>query len=105
MTRWSLTLILDISLGSAAACRTISVLHAICSVSLLTANSRLVVFDPITSKPWSSCLFDAKEVSLRDKMRNEASDAELMQSIAQTVLRMQEKHAKTENIDIVTNHP
>ncbi|KAG1757253.1 molybdenum cofactor biosynthesis prote [Suillus lakei] len=44
------------------------------------------------------CLFDAKEVSLRDEMRRGASDAELLNG-------KQEKHAGMEDIDVITNRP
>jgi len=51
------------------------------------------------------CLFDAKEVSLRDHMRNGASDTELTQIIGQAVHGKQEKHAGMEDIDVVANRP
>jgi molybdenum cofactor biosynthesis enzyme MoaA len=51
------------------------------------------------------CLFDAKEVSLRDQMRRGATDAELLRVIRHAVLGKQEKHVGMENIDVVTNRP
>ncbi|KIY73572.1 molybdenum cofactor biosynthesis prote [Cylindrobasidium torrendii FP15055 ss-10] len=51
------------------------------------------------------CLFDAKEVSLRDIMRQGATDEELLRVIALAVQGKQEKHANMEDIDVVTNRP
>ncbi|KAG1754969.1 uncharacterized protein EDB91DRAFT_1096425 [Suillus paluster] len=51
------------------------------------------------------CLFDAKEVSLRDEMRCGASDAELLDVIGRAVQGKQEKHAGMEDIDVITNRP
>jgi molybdenum cofactor biosynthesis enzyme MoaA len=51
------------------------------------------------------CLFDAKEVSLRDKIRGGASDAELLQVIGVAVRGKAEKHAFMDDIDVVTNRP
>lgn len=51
------------------------------------------------------CLFDAKEVSLRDSMRVGASDSDLLQIIGRAVQEKQEKHAGMEDIDVVTNRP
>ncbi|KAF8899088.1 hypothetical protein BD779DRAFT_1607670 [Infundibulicybe gibba] len=51
------------------------------------------------------CLFDAKEVSLRDEIRRGASDAELLNIIGRAVRGKQEKHAGMEDIDVVTNRP
>ncbi|KAF8215921.1 hypothetical protein K438DRAFT_1901684 [Mycena galopus ATCC 62051] len=51
------------------------------------------------------CLFDAKEVSLRDKMRRGATDSELLTTIGQALLGKQEKHVGMEDIDVVTNRP
>ncbi|GLB35816.1 putative moaC family protein [Lyophyllum shimeji] len=51
------------------------------------------------------CLFDAKEVSLRDEMRKGATDDELLQIIGRAVFNKQEKHAGMEDIDVVTNRP
>ncbi|CAK5280322.1 unnamed protein product [Mycena citricolor] len=45
------------------------------------------------------CLFDAKEVSLRDEMRRGASDSELLQTIGAAVRGKQEKHAGMQDID------
>lgn len=51
------------------------------------------------------CLFDAKEISLRDQMRQGASDEELMYTIGRAVGGKKEKHAGMEDIDVVTNRP
>jgi hypothetical protein len=54
---------------------------------------------------WQVCLFDAKEVSLRDEMRVGASDEELLEIIGQAVSGKKEKHAGMKDIDVVTNRP
>ncbi|KIM88832.1 hypothetical protein PILCRDRAFT_62019 [Piloderma croceum F 1598] len=51
------------------------------------------------------CLFDAKELSLRDSMRIGASDSDLLEIIGRAVQGKQEKHAGMENIDVITNRP
>lgn len=51
------------------------------------------------------CLFDPKEISLRDQMRRGASDEELLRTIGRAVQGKQEKHAGMEDIDTVTNRP
>ncbi|KAF9225547.1 molybdenum cofactor biosynthesis prote [Gyrodon lividus] len=51
------------------------------------------------------CLFDAKEISLRDEMRRGATDEELLQVISSAVMGKKEKHAGMEDIDVVTNRP
>ncbi|KAL0951638.1 hypothetical protein HGRIS_008318 [Hohenbuehelia grisea] len=51
------------------------------------------------------CLFDAKEVSLRDFLRSGASDDDLLRLIGKAVQGKQEKHAGMEDIDVVTNRP
>ncbi|EMD32642.1 hypothetical protein CERSUDRAFT_118672 [Gelatoporia subvermispora B] len=51
------------------------------------------------------CLFDAKEISLRDQMRSGASDAALARTIGCAVRGKREKHAGMEDIDVVTNRP
>lgn len=51
------------------------------------------------------CLFDAKEVSLRDEMRRGASDADLRGLIGLAVKGKQEKHAGMEDINVTTNRP
>jgi molybdenum cofactor biosynthesis enzyme MoaA len=50
-------------------------------------------------------LFDAKEVSLRDIMRQGASDTELLEIIGTAVRGKAEKHALMNDIDVVTNRP
>jgi len=51
------------------------------------------------------CLFDAKEVSLRDEMRRGASDADLLDLIGRAVQAKQEKHAGMDDINVTTNRP
>ncbi|KAJ7597402.1 molybdenum cofactor biosynthesis prote [Mycena floridula] len=51
------------------------------------------------------CLFDATEVSLRDRMRSGANDADLLQIIGRAVSGKLEKHAHMEDIDVVHNRP
>ncbi|KAF9041842.1 molybdenum cofactor biosynthesis prote [Hymenopellis radicata] len=51
------------------------------------------------------CLFDAKEVSLRDEMRQGASDDDLLKIVGRAVTGKEEKHAHMEDIDVVTNRP
>ena len=51
------------------------------------------------------CLFDASEISLRDRLRNGAADEELLQIIAGAVRGKKEKHDGMEDIDVVTNRP
>ena len=51
------------------------------------------------------CLFDAKEISLRDHMRAGAADDILLSTIGQAVQGKKEKHAGMEDIDVVTNRP
>lgn len=51
------------------------------------------------------CLFDAKEVSLRDQIRAGASDDDLLKIVGIAVSGKQAKHAGMEDIDVVTNRP
>lgn len=51
------------------------------------------------------CLFDAKELSLRDAMRLGVPDSDLLEIIGRAVQGKQEKHAGMENIDVITNRP
>ncbi|KAI0652387.1 molybdenum cofactor biosynthesis prote [Trametes meyenii] len=51
------------------------------------------------------CLFDAKEISLRDQMRGGLSDGALLNTIGRAVMGKKEKHAGMEDIDVVTNRP
>ncbi|KXN88832.1 Cyclic pyranopterin monophosphate synthase, mitochondrial, partial [Leucoagaricus sp. SymC.cos] len=51
------------------------------------------------------CLFDPKEISLRDVMRAGACDEDLLRVIHQAVLGKKAKHAGMEDIDVVTNRP
>ncbi|KAJ2914782.1 hypothetical protein MD484_g5640, partial [Candolleomyces efflorescens] len=51
------------------------------------------------------CLFDPNEVSLRDAMRQGASDEEISKIIQRAVSGKKEKHAGMNDIDVVTNRP
>ncbi|KAG6332069.1 hypothetical protein ID866_7023 [Astraeus odoratus] len=51
------------------------------------------------------CLFDAKEISLRDAIRHGADDDELLQIIRSAVWGKKEKHAGMDNIDTKSNRP
>ena len=51
------------------------------------------------------CLFDAKEVSLRDLLRGGASDKVVLQTIGIAVRGKKDKHAGMEEIDVNTNRP
>ncbi|TEB38838.1 molybdenum cofactor biosynthesis prote [Coprinellus micaceus] len=51
------------------------------------------------------CLFDPNEVSLRDTMRQGASDEELLSVIRTALSGKKEKHAGMNDIDVVTNRP
>lgn len=51
------------------------------------------------------CLFDAKEISLRDEMRRGADDGTLLEIVRSAVWGKKEKHAGMDNIDTVTNRP
>ena len=51
------------------------------------------------------CLFDSKEVSLRDKMRAGVSDDDLLDVIGTAVQNKKEKHAGMEDIDVIHNRP
>ncbi|PAV22078.1 molybdenum cofactor biosynthesis prote [Pyrrhoderma noxium] len=51
------------------------------------------------------CLFDANEVSLRDLMRNGASDEALLRVIRAALKLKKEKHAGMEDIDVINNRP
>ncbi|KAJ3908944.1 molybdenum cofactor biosynthesis prote [Lentinula edodes] len=51
------------------------------------------------------CLFDAKEVSLRDEIRTGASDFEILRLIGRAVHGKEEKHLQMEDIDVVSNRP
>ena len=58
-----------------------------------------------TNKVLKVCLFDPTEISLRNAMRQGATDAELLQTISRAVQGKKEKHAGMEDIDTVTNRP
>ncbi|KAJ2932791.1 hypothetical protein H1R20_g4303, partial [Candolleomyces eurysporus] len=51
------------------------------------------------------CLFDPNEVSLRDAMRQGASDDDITKIIQRAVSGKKEKHAGMNEIDVVTNRP
>lgn len=55
--------------------------------------------------PQQVCLFDAKEISLRDEMRRGVSDEYLLRIIKTAVQGKQEKHVGMDDIDVVTNRP
>ncbi|KAF8971734.1 hypothetical protein BDZ97DRAFT_1901443 [Flammula alnicola] len=67
---------------------------ASCNRLRLTADGQIKV-----------CLFDATEVSLRDKLRMGASDEELLETIGLAVSGKKEKHAGMQDIDVTTNRP
>ncbi|KAF8808136.1 molybdenum cofactor biosynthesis prote [Phlegmacium glaucopus] len=67
---------------------------ATCNRLRLTADGQIKV-----------CLFDAKEVSLRDEMRMGASDDDLLKIVGQAVAGKMEKHAGMEDINVTTNRP
>ncbi|KAF8167346.1 hypothetical protein B0H34DRAFT_792079 [Crassisporium funariophilum] len=67
---------------------------ATCNRLRLTADGQIKV-----------CLFDAEEVSLRDKMRQGASDEELLKIVGLAVSGKKEKHAGMEDINVTTNRP
>lgn len=70
---------------------------ATCNRLRLTADGQIKV-----------CLFDAKEVSLRDIMRNGGTDEDLLKIIGVAVQGKHAKHAgmeNIENIDVITNRP
>jgi len=67
---------------------------ATCNRLRLTADGQIKV-----------CLFDAKEVSLRDEMRLGASDNDLLKIVGQAVAGKMEKHAGMEDINVTTNRP
>ncbi|KAF9531944.1 hypothetical protein CPB83DRAFT_848068 [Crepidotus variabilis] len=67
---------------------------ATCNRLRLTADGQIKV-----------CLFDAKEISLRDKIREGMTDEELLRTIGLAVNGKKEKHAGMEDIDVVTNRP
>ncbi|KAF5388583.1 hypothetical protein D9757_004723 [Collybiopsis confluens] len=51
------------------------------------------------------CLFDAKEISLRDEIRRGTSDSELLRVIGLAVSGKSEKHEKMDEIDVISNRP
>lgn len=51
------------------------------------------------------CLFDAKEISLRDLLRSGVPDDAILQTIGFAVRGKKEKHAGMEDIDVVRNRP
>ncbi|EJD03785.1 molybdenum cofactor biosynthesis prote [Fomitiporia mediterranea MF3/22] len=51
------------------------------------------------------CLFDSREVSLRDLMRNGAADDNLVEVVRAALGMKKEKHAGMEDIDVVHNRP
>jgi molybdenum cofactor biosynthesis protein A len=67
---------------------------ATCNRLRLTADGQIKV-----------CLFDAKEVSLRDIIRSGGTDDDLLRIIDLAVKGKHARHAGMENIDVVTNRP
>jgi molybdenum cofactor biosynthesis enzyme MoaA len=61
----------------------------------------------LTRQRWNYqvCLFDPKEISLRDQIRQGASDDQILQTIGMAVHGKKEKHAGMEDIDTITNRP
>lgn len=59
----------------------------------------------LTLRNHQVCLFDAKEISLRDALRSGATDEDLLQIIGSAVTGKKEKHAGMEGIDVLTNRP
>ncbi|KAF6766699.1 molybdenum cofactor synthesis-step 1 protein isoform 2 [Ephemerocybe angulata] len=51
------------------------------------------------------CLFDPSEISLRDIMRQGASDDQILQTIQKALSGKKEKHAGMNDIDVKTNRP
>jgi len=51
------------------------------------------------------CLFDAREVSLRDLLRGGASNDAVLRVIGVAVRGKEEKHAGMEDINVTTNRP
>ena len=51
------------------------------------------------------CLFDPKEISLREHLRSDADDDALLEIIGEAVRGKKAKHAGMENIDVVQNRP
>lgn len=59
----------------------------------------------LTLRNHQVCLFDAKEISLRDAVRSGATDEDLLQIIGSAVIGKKEKHAGMEEIDVLANRP
>ncbi|KAF8832023.1 hypothetical protein HHX47_DHR1001161 [Lentinula edodes] len=71
----------------------------------LNDNEVLDFVEMTKDRPISVCLFDAKEVSLRDEIRKGASDFEILRLIGRAVHGKEEKHLQMEDIDVVSNRP
>lgn len=81
-----------------------------CNRLRLTADGQIKVCHHLTFGKKRSfclqvCLFDAKEISLRDKLREGVSDDALLEIIGMAVKGKKEKHAGMEDIDVITNRP
>ena len=97
-------------LDSSAACPIISAPRATDSGLPPTAKSKYgysigLRFCPSHPVSFQVCLFDGKEVSLRDLLRGGASDDDVLQVIGVAVRGKEEKHAGMEAIDVTTNRP
>ena len=100
--------------ASSAACPIIFVAAAIGYASRRTGRSKYDFFLPPDGRAHPEqrliartqvCLFDPKEISLRDELRGGATDSELLHTIGRAVQGKHEKHAGMEDIDTVTNRP
>lgn len=98
--------VLDLS----AACLIISAPRATDLGLPLTVKSKYgysigLHISPAHPTSFQVCLFDAKEVSLRDLLRGGSSDDAVLQAIGVAVRGKEEKHAGMEDIDVTTNRP
>ena len=85
---------------------------ASCNRLRITADGQLKVSTPHISPSRQRydcrvqvCLFDPKELSLRDAMRSGASDEDLVKLIGRGVLDKKAKHAGMDDIDVAANRP
>jgi len=97
-------------LDSSAACPIISAPRATGLGSPPTAKSKYgysigLHICPSHPTSFQVCLFDAKEVSLRDLLRGGAPDDAVLQVIGVAVRGKEEKHTGMEDIDVTTNRP
>ncbi|KAG9010536.1 hypothetical protein FRB90_007781, partial [Tulasnella sp. 427] len=70
---------------------------------------RFIEFMPFSGNNWGKdrlvCLFDGAEISLRDRIREGASDDDLTRLIGFAVGQKKEKHEEMGQIDTATNRP